>query len=35
MRQEKIICEGKAKVIAAEEGITELRKYVDTLANMP
>ena len=24
-------CEGKAKVIAAEEGITELRKYVDTL----
>ena len=24
-------CEGKAKVIAAVEGITELRKYVDTL----
>lgn len=24
-------CEGKAKVIAAEDGITELRKYVDTL----
>ncbi|MEI7823936.1 MAG: cell division protein FtsZ [Chlorobiaceae bacterium] len=24
-------CEGKAKVIAAAEGITELRKYVDTL----
>ncbi len=24
-------CEGKAKLLAAEEGITELRKYVDTM----